>query len=173
MSDKKSTKAEVATNSQTAIKSSEVGDKEKTPIIDTPLVEDIAKESAEDSIHNEAISEIENTLEDSTKVAVEIDENSEEKSTDASESDKGQASAESESVDDENEEVNSSDDEVHDEDDVEVTDQKEYHNLSPKELISELETLLKTKSIQQLKHEVDDRSSCQCAGHTLLHHGSG
>lgn len=156
MSDKKSTKAEVATNSQTAIKSSEVGDKEKTPIIDTPLVEDIAKESAEDSIHNEAISEIENTLEDSTKVAVEIDENSEEKSTDASESDKGQASAESESVDDENEEVNSSDDEVHDEDDVEVTDQKEYHNLSPKELISELETLLKTKSIQQLKHEVDE-----------------
>ncbi len=156
MSDKKSTKAEVATNSQTAIKSSEGGDKEKTPIIDTPLVEDIAKESAEDSIHNEAISEIENTLEDSTKVAVEIDENSEEKSTDASESDKGQASAESESVDDENEEVNSSDDEVHDEDDVEVTDQKEYHNLSPKELISELETLLKTKSIQQLKHEVDE-----------------
>jgi hypothetical protein len=119
-------------------------------------VEDIAKESAEDYIHNEAISEIENTLEDSTKVAVEIDENSEEKSTDASESDKGQASAESESVDDENEEVNSSDDEVHDEDDVEVTDQKEYHNLSPKELISELETLLKTKSIQQLKHEVDE-----------------
>ena len=76
MSDKKSTKAEVATNSQTTIKSSEGGDKEKTPIIDTPLVEDIAKESAEDSIHNEAISEIENTLEDSTKVAVEIDENS-------------------------------------------------------------------------------------------------
>ena len=156
MSDKKSTKAEVATNSQTAIKSSEVGDKEKTPIIDTPLVEDIAKESAEDSIHNEEISEIENTLEDSTKVAVEIDENSEEKSTDASESAKGEASVESESVDDENEEVNSSDDEVHDEDDVEVTDQKEYHNLSPKELISELETLLKTKSIQQLKHEVDE-----------------
>ena len=156
MSDKKSTKAEVATNSQTTIKSSEGGDKEKTPIIDTPLVEDIAKESAEDSIHNEAISEIENTLEDSTKVAVEIDENSEEKSTDASESDKGEASVESESVDDENEEVNSSDDEVHDEDDVEVTDQKEYHNLSPKELISELETLLKTKSIQQLKHEVDE-----------------
>lgn len=53
------------------------------------------------------------------------------------------------------EEVVSSDDEEQEED-VEEKAQKDYHSLSSKELISELQSLLKTKSIQELKHDVEE-----------------
>ncbi|GHC54306.1 DUF349 domain-containing protein [Ulvibacter litoralis] len=59
-----------------------------------------------------------------------------------------------ETIEDE-EEVASSDDEESD-DDIEEKAQKDYHTLTPKQLITELETLLKTKSIQELKHDVEE-----------------
>ena len=60
-----------------------------------------------------------------------------------------------ESIDDEEEIASSDEDEV-EEEDTEEKAQKDYHKLSPKELISELQTLLKTKSIQELKHDVEE-----------------
>lgn len=53
------------------------------------------------------------------------------------------------------EEITSSDDDEHEED-VEEKAQKDYHSLSSKELISELQSLLKTKPIQELKHDVEE-----------------
>lgn len=53
------------------------------------------------------------------------------------------------------EEVASSEDEEEDEN-QEETAQKDYSTLSKKELIAELDTLLKTKKIQELKHDVEE-----------------
>ncbi|RMA58576.1 DUF349 domain-containing protein [Ulvibacter antarcticus] len=54
------------------------------------------------------------------------------------------------------EEVSSSDEEEDEDEDVEEKAQKDYHTLSAKELISELESLLKSKSVQELKHDVEE-----------------
>ena len=54
------------------------------------------------------------------------------------------------------EEVSSSDDDEHDDENTEEKAQKDYHVLTPKELISELKILLNTKSIQHLKHDVEE-----------------
>ena len=56
----------------------------------------------------------------------------------------------------EEEEVSSSDDDEHEEEDSEEKAQKDYHNLTKKELISELQSLLKSKSIQEIKHDVEE-----------------
>ncbi len=52
-------------------------------------------------------------------------------------------------------EVASSDDDEHEED-VEEKGQKDYHSLSPKELISELQQLLKSMPVKELKHDVEE-----------------
>jgi len=54
----------------------------------------------------------------------------------------------------EEEEVSSSDDD--EEEETEENAQKDYHSLSAKELILELEKILNTKSIQEVKHEVEE-----------------
>ncbi len=56
---------------------------------------------------------------------------------------------------DEEEEVTSSED-TDDEEGHEEKAQKDYSTLSEKELVAELERLLKTKSIQELKHDVEE-----------------
>lgn len=56
---------------------------------------------------------------------------------------------------DEEEEIVSSEDEE-DEEDHEEKAQKDYSSLSEKELVAELERLLKTKKIQELKHDVEE-----------------
>ena len=57
--------------------------------------------------------------------------------------------------DDEEEEVASSEDDEEEEDHEEKA-QKDYSKLSDKELVAELEKLLKTKKIQELKHDVEE-----------------
>lgn len=53
----------------------------------------------------------------------------------------------------------SSDDEANEEEEVALKVQKDYHDLSPKELISALENLLKSNTIQEIKHDVDEIKS--------------
>lgn len=60
---------------------------------------------------------------------------------------------ENENEDDDEEEVASSEDEEKDEDEVE---QKDYSALSPKELIAELERLVKNKPVQEIKQDVEE-----------------
>lgn len=55
----------------------------------------------------------------------------------------------------EEDEVKSSEDEEEEEDDEEKA-QKDYSKLTKKELVSELDRLLKTKKIQELKHDVEE-----------------
>jgi hypothetical protein len=182
MSDEKSKKIEITEIIPSEIESSQAIDKEKTSEIDAASVEVQVVNSEEDSNNNEATdlkkveetSEIENNIEkaaivsediektsevetkvdDNAIVSEEIENISKIETTDNSESAKGD-----ESDDEESDEVNSSDDEVHEEEDVELKAQKDYHSLSPKELISELETLLKSRAIQGLKHDVDEITS--------------
>ena len=119
-------------------------------------------------------SEIENKVDDSAIVSEDIEKASEvenkedagaivsediEKVSEIEAIDNSESAKEDESEDDESDEVSSSDDEVHEEEDVELKSQKDYHNLSPKELIAELETLLKSRAIQGLKHDVDEITS--------------
>ncbi len=61
----------------------------------------------------------------------------------------------SESEDEDEEEVASSEDED-DEEENEEKAQKDYSTLSEKELVAELDKLLKTKKIQELKHDVEE-----------------
>ncbi len=63
--------------------------------------------------------------------------------------------SENEEEDDDEEEVASSEDEEGDDDNQEKA-QKDYSTLSDKELVSEFEKLLKTKKIQDLKHDVEE-----------------
>ena len=53
------------------------------------------------------------------------------------------------------EEISSSDDEEEDEEKEEKA-QKDYHTFSKKELITELQSLLKNKPIQEIKHDVEE-----------------
>ncbi len=61
----------------------------------------------------------------------------------------------SEDEEDDEEEVASSEDEE-EEEDQEENAQKDYSTLSEKELVAELDRLLKTKKIQELKHDVEE-----------------
>ncbi len=61
----------------------------------------------------------------------------------------------SEDESEDEEEVASSEDEE-DEEESEEKAQKDYSTLSEKELVAELDTLLKTKKIQELKHDVEE-----------------
>ena len=62
-------------------------------------------------------------------------------------------------AEEEEENINSSDDDEHEDEHVEIVAQKDYHSLTPKELILELESLLKSKPIQSLKHDLDEITS--------------
>ncbi|MFT4670451.1 MAG: hypothetical protein ACI9HJ_002032, partial [Ulvibacter sp.] len=162
MSDEKSKKTEITKIITPETESSKTTDKEKTSAIDTSPIEVQVENSAEESINNETndlkkieeTTEVETKVEDNIIVSEDIEKTSEVEIIDNSESDK-----DDESEDDESEEVNSSDDEAHEEEEVELKAQKDYHNLTPNELISELETLLKSRAIQSLKHDVDEITS--------------
>jgi len=75
--------------------------------------------------------------------------------SDAIVSEKKSVEDSSESDDDE-EEIASSEDSDDDEEDTDEKAQKDYHSLSEKELVAELEKLLKNNSIQQIKHDVEE-----------------
>jgi hypothetical protein len=162
MSDEKSKKTEITKIITSETESSKTTDKEKTSAIDTSPIEVQVENSAEESINNETnelkkieeTTEVETKVEDNIIVSEDIEKTSEVEIIDNSESDK-----DDESEDDESEEVNSSDDEAHEEEEVELKAQKDYHNLTPNQLISELETLLKSRAIQSLKHDVDEITS--------------
>ncbi|WP_310992318.1 DUF349 domain-containing protein [Aequorivita marina] len=65
-------------------------------------------------------------------------------------------SATDEASEDEEEEVKSSEDDDEDEEEHEEKSQKDYSTLSKKELIAALDNLLKTKKIQEIKHDVEE-----------------
>ena len=159
MSDEKTDKPEITEIIPTETESTKETGKEKTSEISVSTEElhpenssqvKVGEETDGDSKKAEETSEIETTIDESANTAAPV-----EKSPEV------EVIAKSESAEDhENEEeVNSSDDHAHEEEDVHLKAQKDYHSLSPKELISELETLLKSRPIQGLKHDVDEISS--------------
>lgn len=76
-------------------------------------------------------------------------------STDIASDDEEDASIAEASEGEDEEEVASSEDEEDEEEHEEKT-QKDYSTLSEKELVAELDNLLKTKKIQELKHDVEE-----------------
>ena len=155
MSDEKAKKPEITEINPSEMESSKVSNKEKTPKTDSSEIEIVAEDAiineSDDLKDIEETSEVKIKLEDNAIPSQDIVKASEIETIEHSESTK-----DDDSVAEENEEVNSSDDEAHEEEDVELKAQKDYHSFSPKELISELENLLKSKPVQQLKHDVDE-----------------
>lgn len=85
------------------------------------------------------------------------DSNTEESANEASTTThKEEASAEDQDSEDEDEEEEVASSEDDEEEENEETEQKDYSTLSKKELIAELDKLLKTKKIQELKHDVEE-----------------
>ena len=144
MSDEKTNKPEESKNS--------VSDKIQT---EKTTVQNATEEIVEATEETTAVESQETT----PKVEVQKTDTSENKEnqkidTPNSETKEDEDSTAAEASEDEDE-VTSSDDNEH-EDDVEEKAQKDYHSLSPKELISELQQLLKTAPIQELKHDVEE-----------------
>jgi len=113
------------------------------------IVEEVSTEetSETNSVEDEEITEGKKTVE-----AVSEEETP---STKVSDDDPSSAkTSEDEQVEDE-EEVTSSEDEEEEEEHEEKA-QKDYSTLSEKELVAELDKLLKTKKIQELKHDVEE-----------------
>ena len=142
MSDKNSQKQETINNTVSKTASSKPGVKENTP--------EIESSSEASQVENRTDNSKDNKIEDIKKV----DNTEAQTAHDFSESIEID-----ESENDQIDEVNSSDDESHEEDEVVLKAQKDYHNLSPKELISALENLLKSSAIQDIKHDADEIKS--------------
>ena len=179
MSDKKSKKPEI-TPSET--ESSKITDKEKSSEIDAASVENQVENATEDSSNNEVddLKKVEETSETETQIVeetivsedtekaseVETISNSESAKVDETQHQKSEvlnsSDNEIEKEEEKEEEEEEEEEEEHEDDDdedVELKAQKDYHKLSPKELISELETLLKSRAIQGLKHDVEEIAS--------------
>ena len=108
-----------------------------------------AVEAAEKAAEKpEESNKTENNEEENHTVA---DEEEKENATATAPDEKTETNAETEEED----EIASSEDEES-EDDAEETAQKDYSALSEKELVAELEFILKTKKIQHAKHDVDE-----------------
>lgn len=124
-----------------------------------PSIED--EEKKDSSENNDTLEK----KEDDAKEVVATDEEkadktaSSEHTNDAESTDdkKADASSDEEKGEDEDEdEIVSSDDDDEDEDEKEEKAQKDYSNLSKKALVTELEQLLKTNKIQNIKAEVEE-----------------
>lgn len=101
--------------------------------------EDVSEEKSENDVLEDAMVDENKSIKDtSDKIPVSVD------TTDIETS---------ESFEDEEEVESSEDEEV---EDNEEEAQKDYSTLSEKELVAELERLLKTKKIQELKHDVEE-----------------
>ncbi|MEH6764574.1 MAG: DUF349 domain-containing protein [Aequorivita antarctica] len=122
---------------------SEVITAEETSETNTIDEEAIAEEKKSiDTVSEESPEASEKASEDNSSTAI------------ASEDEEAPSLAEASEGEDE-EEVASSEDEEDEEEHEEKT-QKDYSTLSEKELVAELDNLLKTKKIQELKHDVEE-----------------
>jgi hypothetical protein len=172
MSDEKSKVPEITEVIPTEIESSKTNDKDKTSESHNSSAENSIENSVEDSSHIEAdelkeieeTSEVEKKTEKQVPVSEDIEKPSgaETKSNSESAKDDGNEDGGSDEEKSSTGEVGEEEEENEDEDEAEAVEleaQKDYHNLSPKQLISELETLLKSRAIQGLKHDVDEITS--------------
>jgi hypothetical protein len=144
MSDEKSEKPEITDSIPSKLVSAKIEEKEKISNIGTHPDELLAE--------SDLTKPAENQLEDSET----IDETAELATLNLSESVK------IDNEEEEIEEINSSDDEAQEEEkeeDVALKAQKNYHDLSPTELISALENILKSRAIQEIKHDVEEIKS--------------
>ncbi|MCB0465547.1 MAG: DUF349 domain-containing protein, partial [Aequorivita sp.] len=114
--------------------------------------ENVEEENTLEETNSEEKAEVENVVEEA--MVAEKESVKEKETIEATSNEKIEASDDDESGEDE-EEVESSEDEEDDEDHEEKA-QKDYSTLSKKELVAELDKLLKTKKIQELKHDVEE-----------------
>jgi len=120
----------------------ETTEKEASEKADQTMEESLEKEVQEPAVEDEVTKGKASESVEKTEVEAIIEEDT-------------PASEEVEDEAEDEEEVSSSDDDEH-ADDEEESEEKDYHSLSPKELISELQSLLKSKPIQELKHDVEE-----------------
>ena len=116
------------------------------------------KKSVEEKEPIEEISTENSEISEEEASVIKVSEEKDSSNAKASESDQSAAKAiedEEEEEEEEEEEVASSEDEEEEEDHEEKA-QKDYSTLSEKELVAELDRLLKTKKIQELKHDVEE-----------------
>ena len=139
-----------------------VSETEENKVLEN-AVESESERETEDLSEESNVSELEENSEKNSEL---IEENSKEnlvEETIIDEKESVAATAEEKPIvakiedahEDDEEEVASSEDEE-DEEDHEEKAQKDYSSLSEKELVAELERLLKTKKIQELKHDVEE-----------------
>lgn len=142
--------------------------------ITTETVEEVTKEIKITETTEETAVKIEKeaeevTVEKKTKKKVSKDAKAKKKDS-VSKAKEKDPDADTEDHDDE-EEISSSDDHDHDEEHIEVKAQKDYHSLSQKELISEMQSLLEIDVIQKIKHDVEEiRSEFNAKFHNELEH---
>ena len=128
-------------------KTPEVGSEEK-------LTENLAPE--EEKVVETTSKETSTTTENSTETkGIEVSEDKESLADGSTKVAENKEDIDSNSDDEEEEEVESSEDEEP-EDDNEEKAQKDYSSLSKKELIAEFENLLKSKKIQDIKHDAEE-----------------
>ncbi len=160
-----------------ASETKETSAKEKTPETEVEEVQEeksVAEENSERSSVTDEESEEENGVEKAIiaekesvkeKEVIETtsnekieasDENIEPSNTEEVGEDDPSSGKALEDEEEDEEEVASSEDEEEDEEEHEEKAQKDYSTLSEKELVAELDKLLKTKKIQELKHDVEE-----------------
>ncbi|MCH2490922.1 MAG: DUF349 domain-containing protein [Flavobacteriales bacterium] len=115
----------------------------------TPDSEEKASETSSDSDENKTEKTTDKSAPESETES--LDASEEKSNTAAKETVNKSDEADDDSAEDE-EEIASSDDEDEEEDE----DEKDYHALSKKELIAELESLLKSKPVQEIKNDVEE-----------------
>lgn len=128
------------------------GEGEEGSVVEEAMIEE--KDSVVEKENNEATSEEKIVASEDTSNEVLKDESQTDSDKNKPSEDDVPDAKTSEDEEDE-EEVASSEDEEEEEDHEEKV-QKDYSTLSKKELVSELENLLKTKKIQELKHDVEE-----------------
>lgn len=127
------------------------GKKEAEENIENPIIETTSEEPNMPKSENSG-NEPSEATEEKKEEKVQADTSEVSESSPASESE----DLDEHDLDEEEEEVSSSDDDEHEEDDSEEKAQKDYHDLSKKQLIAELQELLKSKSILEIKHDVEE-----------------
>ncbi|QNJ98369.1 DUF349 domain-containing protein [Constantimarinum furrinae] len=158
MSDKKAPKEKEI--SETPEAETEINKEENKAETSESLVEEKASDeaapSSEKKTRDESVTTSEETpREEITITAEQIATETTEASSNVNTEEK-KVDEEEEVDDEEEEEIASSDDDDDDSDSEETEDEKDYHALSKKELIAELQSLLKNKAVQHIKNEVEE-----------------
>lgn len=142
--------------------SENIEETKENPIKASPEEMKQSKEASSEEKTTENQNSSEKTTEDSSELSTQIDTETADKDVDDSnssdvkvgETSQTKAQPETNVEDEDEEEVESSEDE--EQEDKEEQAQKDYSSLSKKELIAELDNLLKTRKIQDIKHDVEE-----------------